>query len=153
MSDTSRAAALPPQPRRARALGPAAAYRLGLLVAVGTAAFLVLGAGALGIIGDGRADRAYLAVLAVLVVGSMLARLRARWMVLVAAATALTQVLVPVVLLTSGAEGTDGASVLDVAGLTVMYAGLFAVAALLFRQAGTAGPAVAVHGRVTPPAR
>ncbi|MFQ6171722.1 hypothetical protein ACK8HX_08955 [Oryzobacter sp. R7] len=143
-------AAVPPPPRRGgRAPGPATAYRLGLLVALGTATFLVLGAGALGIIGDGRADRAYLAVLAVLVVGALLARLRARSMVVVMAAAAVTQVLVPVVLLASGADGTSGVSLLDVAGLTLMYAGLFTLAAWLFRRAGGAGPAVALHGRVT----
>ena len=43
--------------------------------------FLVLAIGALGIIGDGgRDDRMYLAVLAVLVLGTLVARLRARSM-------------------------------------------------------------------------
>ena len=110
------------------------AYRAGLALAVGTAVFLVLGAGALGIIGDGRADRAYVAVLGVLVVGSVLARLRPAGMAVALAATALAQVLVPVVLLVSGAEGTHGVSLLDVAGLTALFAGLFALSAWQFRR-------------------
>ena len=44
----------------------ASSYRYALLLALGTALFLVLGAGALGIIGDGRADRWYLVVVGVL---------------------------------------------------------------------------------------
>jgi hypothetical protein len=116
-------------------------------VAVGTALFLLLGAGALGIIGDGRADRAYAAVLAVLVVGSIVVRLRAAGMAVVLLLTALTQVLVPVVLLVGGFEGTQGASLLDVVGLTVMYAGLFGLSAWLFRRAAEARQGVPVGSR------
>ena len=126
---------------------PATAYRLGLAVAVGTALFLLLGAGALGIIGDGQADRAYAAVLAVLVVGSIVVRLRAAGMAVVLLLTALTQVVVPVVLLVGGFEGTQGASVLDVVGLTVMYAGLFGLSAWLFRRAAEARQGVPVGSR------
>lgn len=134
-----------PAPDHDPLAGPArsarSSHRLGLALTVGTAAFLVLGAGALGIIGDGTADRAYLVVLAVLAVGSALARLRAAGMTRALLATALAQVLVPVVLLAGRAEGTERASLLDVAGLTVMYAGLFTLAAWLFHRAAALGAA------------
>lgn len=109
-------------------------YRSGLALTAGTAVFLVLGSGSLGIIGDGGSDRAYLVVLAVLVAGSALVRLRSAGMALVLGATALAQVLVPAVLFFSGAPGTASASRLDVVGLTLMYTALFAVAGLLFRR-------------------
>lgn len=108
-------------------------YLLGLAITVVTAAFLFLAVGALGIIGEGgRADRPYLAVFATLAVGTVLARLRARGMALALAATATAQVLVAVVALATGAHDTPGASVLDILGLTAMYAGLFALAGWCF---------------------
>ena len=107
-------------------------FRLAIAVAVGTALMLVLGIGALGVIGDGgRADRGYLAVLLDLAVGTALA-------------TALTQVIVPVVVLATDVPGTEDVSVLDVVGLTVMFAGLFGVSALLFHRAAGQQAKVAV---------
>lgn len=120
-------------------------FRLAIAVAVGTALMLVLGIGALGVIGDGgRADRGYLAVLLVLAVGTALARLRPRGMALALLATALTQVVVPVVVLATDVPGTEDVSVLDVVGLTVMFAGLFGVSALLFHRAAGQQAKVAV---------
>ena len=117
---------------------------LALAVAVGTALFLALGIGALGIIGEGgEADRLYLAVFAVLAVGSLAARLRPRGMALALLATAVTQVLVAVVALVTVAPDTEGVSVLDVVGLTVMYAGLFGLSAWLFRRAAQPSPVTA----------
>ena len=72
---------------------PVTSYRLAVGVALATVLLLLFGIGALGVIGDGGpADRVYLAVLAVLVVGSLLARFRPRGMALTLLATALTQV-------------------------------------------------------------
>lgn len=111
------------------------AYRLGLSLTIATVAFLVLGAGALGIIGaGGRPDLMYLAVIAVGAAGALATRLRARGMVLTLLAMAATQVLVAVVALVAVVPGSD-ASVVDLIGLTVMYAGMFVVAAWLFRRA------------------
>ena len=91
-------------------------YRLALALAVGTVLFLLLGIGALGVIGSGGpADRVYLAVPVVLVLGSILARLRPGGMAVTMLATAATQVLAPVVAFAAGLEGTEGASVLDAA--------------------------------------
>ncbi len=110
-------------------------YRLALALAVGTVLFLLLGIGALGVIGSGGpADRVYLAVPVVLVLGSILARLRPGGMAVTMLATAATQVLAPVVAFAAGLEGTEGASVLDVVGLTGMFAGLFMLSAWLFRR-------------------
>jgi len=110
-------------------------YRLALAVAVGTVLFLLLGIGALGVIGSGGpADRVYLAVPLVLLLGSILARRRPGGMAVTMLATAAAQVLAPVVAFAAGLEGTEGASVLDVVGLTGMFAGLFLLSAWLFRR-------------------
>jgi len=121
-------------------------YVLALGVAVATVLFLVLAIGALGIIGDGgRPDRIYATVLAVLVLGSVIARLRPAGMALALLATALTQILVTVVALLAGLP--DDASVIDVVGITAMYAALFGLSAWLFRRAAAHHSAVAVNGR------
>jgi hypothetical protein len=115
---------------------PVTSYRLAVAVALATVLLLLFGIGALGVIGDGGpADRVYLAVLAVLVVGSVLARFRPRGMALTLLATALTQVVVTVVAFAASIEGTEGSSVTDVIGLTLMFAGLFGLSALLFSRA------------------
>ena len=122
-------------------------YRLAIGVAVGTVLFLLFGIGALGIIGaGGEPDRMYLGVLAVLAVGTALARLRPRGMAWALAATALAQVVVAVIALATGLQDTEGASVLEILGLTAMYAGLFALSAFLFwRAARQPAPIAAVQ--------
>jgi hypothetical protein len=115
---------------------PRTSYRLALGLAVATLLFLVWAVGALGIIGEGgRPDRVYVAVLAVAVLGSALARLRPRGMALALAATALTQALVTVGALATGQQHTEGASVVDILGINAMYVVLFGLSALLFRRA------------------
>jgi len=110
-------------------------YRLAVLLTLGTALVLIYGAGALGIIGaGGRADLLYAAVLAVLLVGALAARFRARGMALALAATALATVVVFLVALVFVVPGRDGVSILDLSGLTVMFAGGFALAAALFHR-------------------
>lgn len=110
-------------------------YRLGLAVTLGTVLFLLLGAGALGIIGaGGRADLMYLGVIAVGVVGVVASRLRPRGMSRTLLAMAAAQVVVALIALVAVVPGSD-ASVVDLIGLTAMYAGLFSVAAWLFSRA------------------
>jgi hypothetical protein len=117
-------------------------YRLGVLVAVGTAAFLLLGIGALGIIGaGGRPDLLYVAALAVGVVGAVLARFRARGMARALGAAAVATLLVGVVAIALGWHEEPGASLVDIVGLTLMYAALFALSAWLFARAVPAGAA------------
>jgi hypothetical protein len=121
-------------------------YLLAIGAAVATVLFLVLAIGALGIIGDGgRDDRIYIAVLAVLVIGTVVARLRARGMSLVLLATAATQALVTVVALIAGVP--EEASVLDIVMVNAMFAALFCLSAWLFRRAAEQDAAVAVMSR------
>lgn len=114
---------------------PTTSYRLGIAVALGTVLLLLIGVGALGVIGaGGEADKVYLAVPAVLVVGSLVARLRVPGMSVALLATAVTQVLAPVVAFAAGLEGTEGASLVDVLGLTAMFSGLFLLSAWFFQR-------------------
>lgn len=106
-------------------------------VAVGTALFLVWAIGALGIIGveGDRADLMYFGVLAVGISGAIVARFEpdgmARAMFVTAAATA----LVGVIALMLGKHQAEYSSVLEILGLTAMFATLFAGSAWLFRSA------------------
>jgi hypothetical protein len=109
-------------------------YALGATLALGTTAVLVLGAGALGIIGDGgRRDLVYVAVLAVGLIGTVLSRLRAEGMAMTLAAMALAQLLVTGIAILAGLA--DDASVLDLLGLTAMFACGFGLSAWLFDRA------------------
>jgi hypothetical protein len=111
-------------------------YRLAIGVAVATVLFLVWAIGALGIIGaGGRPDRMYLGVLAVLAIGTVVARLRPRGMALALAATAAATALVAGIALVAGYQHTEGASVLEILGLNGMYAALFGLSAWLFHRA------------------
>lgn len=111
-------------------------YRLGWGLALLTALFLVWAIGALGIIGaGGRPDRMYAGVLAVLVLGSLLARLRARGMAWTLAAAAGAMCLVALVAFARGLHEVDGASVPEILGLTAMYAAMFGASGWLFWRA------------------
>lgn len=111
-------------------------YRLALGLAVATVLFLIVAIGALGIIGaGGRPDRIYAAVLAVALLGTVLARLRPGGMALALAATALTQASVTAGALLAGLQDTEGASVIDIVGINAMYVALFGLSAWLFRRA------------------
>jgi hypothetical protein len=113
-------------------------YGLGAVVALGTTAVLVIGAGALGIIGDGgRRDLLYVAVLAVGLIGAALSRLRPEGLAMTLGAMALAQLLCTGVAFLAGL--TDDASTLDLLGLTAMFAGGFAVAGWLFHRSAASG--------------
>ena len=123
-------------------------YRLAIGVAVATVLFLIAGIGALGIIGaGGEPDRMYLGVLAVGAVGAVIARLRPRGMALTLVAMAGAQVLVAVIALIAGLQHNEGASVIEILGLTGMYAGLFCMSAWLFWRAAEERSRVAVTSR------
>lgn len=122
-------------------------YLLGVGTAAGTVLFLILAIGALGIIGDGgRDDRIYLAVPAVLVLGAIIARVRAPGMSLALLATAATQVLLTFVALVVGVP--EEASIVDILGINAMYAALFCLSSWLFQRAAQQESPVAVDGRV-----
>jgi hypothetical protein len=113
---------------------PRTYYWLGLAVAGFTALFLVWAVGALGIVGDGGPpDLLYLGALAVGVVGTLLARFRASGMARAFTAAAVVTLLAPIAVVVG--DLLDGASALDLLGLTAMYAGLFGAAAWLFHRA------------------
>ena len=110
-------------------------HRLALGLVAATVVLLVLASGALGIVGaGGRPDRGYAAVVAVLAIGALAARLRPSGMAIVLAATALTQVLVTVTVFATGLHRTQGASVTDVVMVNALFVGLFALSAWLFRR-------------------
>jgi hypothetical protein len=114
-----------------------------------TVLFLVWAVGALGIIGEGgRPDLMYVGVLAVLVGGAAVARLQPAGMARALVATAAAQALVAVIALVAGLQDTAGASVLEILGLTGMYAALWLLAAWFFQQAADQRGAVPVGGRV-----
>ena len=108
-------------------------YRLATAVAVATVLFLILAAGALGIIGDGDHDRIYAGVLVVAGVGSLIARLRPAGMAVALTATALAQALVTLTAFLAGLH--EGASVIDILGINAMYVTLFGLSAWLYRRA------------------
>jgi len=113
---------------------PRTRYLLALGVSVGTVLFLLLGIGALGIVGDGDHDAVYLAAPAVGLLVALATRFRAPGMALALAAAALVTVLAGG--WSVGLVATDqvSASLVDVVMLTGMYAALFAFAAWLFRR-------------------
>jgi len=112
------------------------AHRLAIGVALATVLFLIWAIGALGIIGEGgRPDRMYLAVFAVVTIGTLIARLRPHGMALVLLATALTQGLVGVTALIAGYHHNEGASVVEILGINGMYVALFGLSAWLFARA------------------
>ena len=111
-------------------------YRLATAVALGTVLFLAFGISALGIIGPGgRPDIMYAGAVAVGIVGALLARFRSRGMALALGATAVATMVVALIAIADGLHRTDGASVLEIVGLSGMYAALFGLAAWLFRRA------------------
>ena len=113
-------------------------YRLGALVALGTAVVLLFGVAALGIVGDGGPwDLLYVGALAVGLVGAVVARFRAAGMALALGSTAAATVVAGVVALIVVLVRDVDASVLDLVGLTGMFAVLFAVSAWLFRRSAT----------------
>ena len=128
-------------------------YVLGLGLAIGSVLFLVLAIGALGIVGDGgSADRLYAAVLAVGLVGTLVARLRPRGMAITMVAMAAVQALVTVVamaLVVAEVDDYAGASVVDLLGINTMYVALFCGSAWFFRRADLGGARNPVGAPVT----
>ncbi|HEY0644083.1 MAG TPA: hypothetical protein VGD39_11730 [Nocardioides sp.] len=118
---------------------PASRYLLALGVSAATVLFLLLGIGALGIVGDGDRDVLYLAAPAVLLLVAVATRFRPGGMVLaLGAAAAVTMVAGVVAVVLVAADDTAG-SIVDVIMLTAMYAGLFAAGAWLFSRVRASG--------------
>jgi hypothetical protein len=113
------------------------AYRTAIAVAIGAALFLLWGMAALGVIGieGDRADLMYFGVLAMGVSGAIVARFQPDGMARAMFVTAAAIVVVGVVALLLGKQDAEYSSVVEILGLSAMYATLFAGSALLFRIA------------------
>jgi hypothetical protein len=114
------------------------AYRAAAGVALAAALMLVWLMGAVGVLGEegDRADLMYLGVLAVGIIGAVIARFRPHGMARALLATALAQALVAVIALIAGKHQAPISSVFEVVGLNGFFVALFIGSAWLFRQAG-----------------
>lgn len=113
------------------------AYRAAVGVAVAAALLLVWMNLAVGIIGneENPANLMYIGVLAVGIVGVLIARFRSHGMARALLATALAQMLVGVIALLAGMDQYPGSSVSEIMNLNWFFVALFFVSALLFRRA------------------
>ena len=112
------------------------AYRAAVGVALVAAFILVWVNGAVGIIGTegDDANLMYGGVLAVGIVGAILARFRARGMARALFVTALAQALIAVIALAAGWGSTGPRWPLDLVALTGFFVAMFVGSALLFRR-------------------
>jgi hypothetical protein len=112
------------------------AYRAAVGVALAAAFILVWMNAAVGIIGseDNDANLMYGGVLAVGLVGSLIARFRSDGMARALFATALAQALVAMVALVAG-SGSPWSGPLEIAALNGFFAALWLISAGLFRKA------------------
>jgi hypothetical protein len=119
------------------------AYRAAVGLAVAAALILVWVNLAVGLIAseESPANLLYGGVLVVGIIGAIIARLRPHGMARALFATALAQVLVPVIaLMIWKPEVSSAAELMRVFGMNVFLAMLFVLSALLFRRAGGIGP-------------
>lgn len=117
------------------------AYRLALGVALAAAAILIwlsLGVGIIGRDGD-PANLVYFGVIAVGIIGALVARLRPRGMGYTLLAMALAQTLVAAVALLAGL-GRPWSGPLELSLLNAFFITLFTGSAWLFRRAVPGGP-------------
>jgi hypothetical protein len=113
------------------------AYRSAVGVAIAAALILVWLMGAVGVIGveGDRADLMYFGVLAVGIIGAIVARFRPLGMARALFAMALAQALVAVIALLAGKHQSPISSVAEILGLNAIFVALFVASAWLFRQA------------------
>jgi hypothetical protein len=115
------------------------AYRVAVGFALAAVLLLIWVNAAVGIIGDGPVNALYLAVVAVLIIGAAVARLKPRGMVRALCATALAQALVPMIALVLGVPDFSP-GVLPVLGFNAFFVLLFVGSAVLFRRASVSNP-------------
>lgn len=116
-------------------------YRFAVGVALAAALVLVwlsLGVGIIGRDGD-PANRMYFGVLAVGIIGALIARFRPRGMALALFATALAQTSVAVIALIAGL-GDPYSGPLELSALNGFFVALFGASAWLFRRAAHGRP-------------
>jgi hypothetical protein len=117
------------------------AYRAAAGVALAAAFILVWVNAAVGIIGNESDDAnlMYGGVLAVGIIGALMARFQPHGLARAMFATALAQALVGVIALAAGLGSTGPIWPLDILGATGFFVALFIGSALLFRRAERAG--------------
>ena len=117
------------------------AYRAAVGLAVAGGLFLVWANLAVGLIGneENPANLMYGGVLAVGIIGALIARLQPHGMARVLFATALAQALVTVIALIAGMDQYSGSSVSGMVRINLFFVALWAGSALLFRRAMAAG--------------
>lgn len=113
------------------------AYRSALVLALGTMVFLAWGVAAMGIIGaeGDRFDLLYFVVLAVGIVGAVIARFQPGGMVRALLAMAIAQAVVAVIALLVGKQDVPVSSVAEIVGLNGFFVVLFLGSARLFGRA------------------
>jgi hypothetical protein len=122
-----------------RTLSPTLAYRLALVGAIVSTLLLIwlsLGVGIIGRDGD-PANRMYFAVVAIGVLGALIARFRARGMSRTLFAMALVQAVITAVALIAGL-GLPWSGPAEVLILNGFFIVAFSIAAFLFRRAASA---------------
>jgi hypothetical protein len=132
--------------------GGTVAYRAAVGIACATGFVLLFINAAAGVIGDGPVNLMYLGVLAVGFVGALIARFQPRGMALALVATAVAQMLVPVIALVIWKAGWQDPflnpnsphppfhpGIGPVFGLNAVFAALWVASGLLFRRAGRPG--------------
>jgi hypothetical protein len=125
------------------------AYRSAVGVALAAALILLWLMGAVGVIGveGDRADLMYFGVLAVGIIGAIIARFQPLGMARALFATALAQALVAVIALIAGKHQSPISSVAEILGLNAIFVALFVASAWLFRQAAREQPGRASRGQ------
>ncbi|MDH3304211.1 MAG: hypothetical protein OEM92_03290 [Gammaproteobacteria bacterium] len=121
----------------AKRAASSAAYRLAVCVALAAAFILIWVNGAVGIIGNesNDANLIFFGVLAVGIIGAIIARFQPRGMARALFATAIAQVAVAVVALIFGLGSTAPIWPEDILMLTGFFVALWLLAAWLFRNA------------------
>ncbi len=117
------------------------AYRVAIGFALLTGLFLVWVNLAVGVMGseDNPANLMYFGVIAVGIIGAVMARFQSRGMVHVMGTMALAQALVAGIALIAGVQESSVSSVLEILGVNGFFVALFAVSALLFHYAEQEG--------------
>lgn len=123
--------------RKAATMDTTRTYRLGMAAGLTTAFLLVWVIGAVGLIGvEGDPfDRIYGGVLAVGIIGALIARFQARGMARAMVATALAQAAVTVIALVIGKQHVEVSSVREIVLLNGFYVVLWLASARLFAMA------------------
>lgn len=118
--------------------GDRAAYRLAGVAGVGTALFLVYLIAAVGVMAESgyRGDLAYAGVLASVLGGILVSRLRAPALAQTMLAAAVAMVAVGVLALIGGVHERPATSVAELLGLHAMFAAGFAASGVLFLRSG-----------------